>query len=212
MLGTMGMDPSIIDAASQCGVGLFGAISDQLVAEMGNWHLWVVVATSMAAGAFGGLIFELLSLQGNIEVCHKPDNEEQKIPYSYARGSHLLDLGIWARLIVGAGAALAVLLVISPTSVTQLLAITVVAGSAGTAVFRSLQDRLTAAIAQTNLLSIQEQAGQIEARLEELQDLLNQGERDMQRDANSAGIQQFQKLLDETRGMARLMTQARGRI
>ena len=99
-------------------------------------------------GGMGGVVYELLILQGNFEWPHPPDPDEitDKLPYAIPK--HLYDLGILARVIIGATAALAALLVLSPSSTTTLLATSLVAGSAGTSVFRSIQDRLLAALAQ----------------------------------------------------------------
>ncbi|MGA9755027.1 MAG: hypothetical protein WBV23_07775, partial [Desulfobaccales bacterium] len=96
----------------------------------------------------GGIVYELLILQGNIELPHKPDQDEITEKFPYAIPKFLFDLGIFARVIIGAAAALAALLVLTPTTATTLLATSLVAGSAGTSVFRSIQDRLLAALAQ----------------------------------------------------------------
>lgn len=68
--------------------------------------------------------------------------------FPYAVATYLFDLGIWARVIIGALAAVGALLVLSPATASALVATAVIAGSAGTSVFRSLQDRTLAALSQ----------------------------------------------------------------
>jgi hypothetical protein len=79
----------------------------------------------------------------------------------------MYDLGIWARVIIGALAAIAALLVFSPNTALELVAMAVVAGSAGTAVFRSLQDRLTTALAQADAANIRLTAAQMAGKVDE---------------------------------------------
>jgi hypothetical protein len=67
---------------------------------------------------------------------------------AYATSRNVTDLGIFAIIIIGAYAAVPAMVFIEPESVLILLAMSLVAGSAGTAVFRSLQDRLLIAITQ----------------------------------------------------------------
>ena len=105
--------------------------------------LWMVAAF----GAIGGVIYELIALHGNIEWPHK--TKETEVPeggFTHAQLPFLFDLGILARLIIGAAAALIVFWVLPVEQGIRLLAVSVIAGSAGTAVFRSLQDRLLAAL------------------------------------------------------------------
>lgn len=102
---------------------------------------------SVLWGAMGGLVYELILLKGGIELPHLPDASElpeEGLPHATAR--YLLDLGILSRLLIGAAAALAIFWVLPTRTGTALIATSLIAGSAGTAVFRSLQDRLVAAI------------------------------------------------------------------
>ncbi|MHB8069664.1 MAG: hypothetical protein ACYDIC_17360 [Desulfobaccales bacterium] len=111
-------------------------------------NLILVLLLTLVMGGVGGIVYELLILQGNLELPHKPDPEEITDKFPYAVPKFLFDLGIFARIIIGGAAALAALLVLTPVSTTNLLAISLVAGSAGTSVFRSMQDRLLTALAQ----------------------------------------------------------------
>lgn len=110
--------------------------------------LWLVVLLTITCGGLGGVVFELLNLQGNIERPHKPTDDELAAKLAYASRKHVIDLGIWARVIVGAAAAPPTMLFLRPETAFGLLAMSIVAGSAGTAVFRSLQERLLLAVAQ----------------------------------------------------------------
>jgi len=107
----------------------------------------ILLSLSAACGAVGGVVYELIVLQGNIEWPHRPTGDEMpEGGYVFANAKHLYDLGIIARLIVGAAAALAIYWVIPAEQGLKFFAVSVVAGSAGTAVFRSLQDRLLSAL------------------------------------------------------------------
>jgi len=123
---------------------------------------------TLVAGAVGGVVYELLILQGNIEFPHKPVEEEMTEKYPYAIGKYMYDLGILARVIIGALAAVAALLVLSPTTNFELLATAVVAGAAGTSVFRSMQDRLMAALAQKDAADTRARVDRMSAQVDEV--------------------------------------------
>jgi hypothetical protein len=127
-----------------------GLNPSEIAASLADSSFWLTLLMTLVAGAIGGLVYELLILQGNIEWPHKLTEEEMTEKFPYAIVKYMIDLGIWARVIIGAFAALASLLVLSSSISTTfgLLATAVVAGSAGTSVFRSIQDRLLAAMAQ----------------------------------------------------------------
>jgi hypothetical protein len=117
-----------------------------------NPKFYIVLLVMLIAGGIGGIIFELLNLEGNIERPHHAtmeDEFEEKLAYAIPK--NVTDLGIFARIIIGACAAVPVIVVIEPVNVLSLLAMSLVAGSAGTAVFRSLQYRFLLAITQQEL-------------------------------------------------------------
>jgi hypothetical protein len=116
--------------------------------SLDNPKFYVVLLVMLIAGGVGGIVFELLNLQGNIERPHAPSEDELAAKLAYATVGNVIDLGIFARIIIGASAAVPAMAFIKPESVLILLAMSLVAGSAGTAVFRSLQDRLLIAITQ----------------------------------------------------------------
>ena len=117
--------------------------------SLDNPKLYVVLLVMLIAGGVGGIVFELLNLQGNIELTHAPTEDEFAAKLAYATPKNVTDLGIFARIIIGACAAVPAMVVIEPpTSVLSLLAMSLLAGSAGTAVFRSLQERFLLALTQ----------------------------------------------------------------
>jgi len=116
--------------------------------SLDNPKFYVVLLVTLIAGGVGGIVFELLNLQGNIERPHAPSEDELAAKLAYATVDNVIDLGIFARIIIGAVAAVPAMVFVKPDSVLILLAMSLVAGSAGTAVFRSLQDRLLIAITQ----------------------------------------------------------------
>jgi len=129
--------------------------------------LWLVVLLTITCGGLGGVVFELLNLQGNIERPHKPTDDELAAKLAYASRKHVIDLGIWARVIVGAAAAPPAMLFLRPETAFGLLAMSVVAGSAGTAVFRSLQERLLLAVAQQGKVESETPAMKQNTKLDE---------------------------------------------
>ncbi len=129
---------------------------------------FLTLLTTLIAGAIGGIVYELLILQGNIETPHKLTEEEAAEKFPYAVFRYMYDLGIWARIIIGALAALAALLVLSPTTTFGLLATAVVAGSAGTSIFRSLQDRMLAVMAEKDAADTKDIADKQAAKVAEV--------------------------------------------
>ena len=116
--------------------------------SLDNPKFYVVLLVMLIAGGIGGIIFELLNLQGNIELPHAPTEDDFAAELAYATPPNVIDLGIFARIIIGACAAVPAMVWIAPKTVLTLLAMSLLAGSAGTAVFRSLQDRFLLAITQ----------------------------------------------------------------
>lgn len=136
-------------------------------AGFADLSFWVALVATLVAGAVGGVVYELLILQGNLELPHRPTENEVTEKYPYAIVNNLYDLGIWARVIIGALAAVAALLVLSPSTTFGLLATAVVAGSAGTSVFRSIQDRLSAAMARKDAADARATVGKLDAKVDE---------------------------------------------
>jgi hypothetical protein len=106
-----------------------------------EFRFWLTLTLVAGFGALGGVVAELLSLQGNIELPHRVKNPRLKRS-RLGDPRYMVDLGIISRLLLGATAALAVLSVYAPTSPTALVVTGLIAGSAATGVFRVAQARL----------------------------------------------------------------------
>jgi hypothetical protein len=145
---------------------------DTLWGDFADFRFWVLLLVTLIAGGVGGVAYELLILQGNLELPHRATPEEVKEAYPYAVVKNLVDLGVWARVVIGALAAVAALLVLAPDSMFGILSTAVIAGSAGTAVFRSLQERLSAALALKEAADTREIALRQNAKVEEVQEAL----------------------------------------
>lgn len=127
-------------------------------------------------GSLGGLVYELLRLQGNLELPHRysaedvPDDDEYRLA-PYAIGKWSVDVGFLARMFVGGMAALAVLLVISPPERLKFIAVVVIAGSAGASIFDTMRARLTASLAVADAADLRAKGDKIDAKLQELDTL-----------------------------------------
>jgi hypothetical protein len=146
--------------------------SGAVMAGMADWSFWGMLLVAAAFGMLGGLVYELLILQGNIELPHKPIKEELEQKYPYAAVANLRDWGIFARLIVGATAALALLLILPPQTPVALIATAIIAGSAGTAIFRSLQDRILATLAIKEASDTRAASAEAQMKVEQAQQTL----------------------------------------
>ena len=119
--------------------------------NLADCKFWMMIGIILGAGSFGGLVYELLNLQGNIELPHKPTDDDLAVKFAYAHPRHVIDLGVVARLLIGALAAPPAIAIVRPETAFALLATSAVAGSAGTLIFRALQDRLLVAVLQTGI-------------------------------------------------------------
>jgi hypothetical protein len=115
--------------------------TEQLAVGLVEARFWLTLSLVAGFGAMGGVVAELLSLQGNIELPHRVNRHRGKRT-RFAEAKHMVDLGIVSRLLLGATAALAVLSIYAPTSPTALVVTALIAGSAATGVFRIVQARL----------------------------------------------------------------------
>jgi hypothetical protein len=115
--------------------------TDRLGLALLEARFWFTLSLVAGFGALGGIVAELLSLQGNVELPHRPRARRARRS-RLADPRHTIDLGILARILLGATAALAVLSVYAPTSATALIVTALIAGSAATGVFRLVQARL----------------------------------------------------------------------
>lgn len=117
-------------------------------------------------GAIGGVMYELIALQGNIEWPHTSLEEEVPLDgFPHARIGFLYDLGILSRALIGAAAALAVFWIIPVEAGIKAVAVPILAGVSGTAVLRSLQDRLIAQIQTAKVKGLQNALAAIETTI-----------------------------------------------
>ncbi len=135
-----------------------------LIGQLCEPTFWRAVGITMLFGAIGGFVYELIALKGMVEWIHKPNEEEAK-DFPHATHKSVYDLGVFSRLVIGSTAALIALWVITPDSTLAWLAVAIVAGSAGTSVFQSLQDRLLAAIKSRQVLELKSDLKNVESQL-----------------------------------------------
>lgn len=116
-------------------------------------EFWMALGITVTAGILGGFVAELINLHGNIERPHKPSDDEWAVRAADTSGrdanyENVIDLGIVARLSIGGLAAPAAMVLLKPVSVFALFGTSVVAGSAGAAIFIALQERIKTVIAE----------------------------------------------------------------
>jgi hypothetical protein len=132
----------------------------QILKEWKEPRFWIFLLVIALFGAFGGVIYELLLFKGRFELPHKTDDFVSDPSFDGAIAKHLFDLGILGRMLIGAAAAVVVvwLLKFDAQGSLAVIAGSIIAGATGIAVFRSLQDRLLAALATRDLAKTQAQA------------------------------------------------------
>lgn len=132
---------------------------------------WVFLLVVAVFGALGGLVYELMTLRGRLEVPHKADDVAADEDLAGAVARYLYDMGLLGRMIIG---ALAAIVVVWPLELVEsgplaVISGSIVAGAAGIAVFRSLQDRLMAALATRELVKTQVRAAEQTRAVEEIE-------------------------------------------
>jgi len=132
---------------------------------LGQPEFRMVLLLAIVFGGLGGLVYELVILQGSVENPHKVD------------GAFTYDLGVWGRILMGSLAAIATLYVFSPEDAYKLIAVSVAAGASGSAVFKSLQSRLEAVISQHSLNTTHELIAEMGDRAAEATRALTRGGR-----------------------------------
>jgi hypothetical protein len=104
-------------------------------------RFWFTLSIVLICGAFGGSAYEVLLRGGAIELPHRVRPEDGKT-YTHAPAHTLIALGILGRAIVGAAAALTVLLVVAPSTAHSAIALSVTAGAAAPALIRLMRRQL----------------------------------------------------------------------
>lgn len=136
--------------------------------EGGGWPLLALV---FLFGALGGLVAELMTLRGRIELPHRTEGNEVADDLEGAMAAFLVDLGVFARMFIGGAAGLVVLWTLEPDPADPIavIASAILAGAAGGAVFETLRNRLDAALAETNLARSQELMSQTTEKLDQIE-------------------------------------------
>jgi hypothetical protein len=106
---------------------------------------WLTILVALAGGAFGGISYEVLLRGGAIELPHRVRADNPGRAYTHAPAENLIALGIVGRALVGAAAAMTVLLVIEPGNGHLSIALSVTSGAAAPAVIRLMRRQLLAA-------------------------------------------------------------------
>jgi hypothetical protein len=121
-----------------------GGLDTRLLADtMTTGDFRLVLALTLIFGGLGGLVYELMVLQGSVEQ-----------PHRVKEGGWVYDLGVIGRMLMGAMAAVAALFAISPED------------------FKSLQARVEAMVAQQAVVQAQETTTQIAEKAEQMADAL----------------------------------------
>jgi hypothetical protein len=128
-------------------LGFFDGEIKDLATGLGEPNLWLTLGVVALFGALGGVVAELLSLHGNIELPHRHQLDPKKLREHRRRSKlahpeHEIDLGIVSRILLGSTAAIASLALYVPPNSMMLVAYALIAGSAATGVFRLVQGRM----------------------------------------------------------------------
>lgn len=142
-----------------------------VVKAWGDPFFWIFLLVVAAFGALGGLVYELMTLRGRLEMPHRADDVAADEDLSGAVARYLYDMGLLGRMIIGALAAIVVVWPLELVASGPLAVISgsIIAGAAGIAVFRSLQDRLMAALATRELVKVQVRAAEQTRAVEEIE-------------------------------------------
>jgi hypothetical protein len=182
-----------------------------LASGFGDWEFWVTILATLIAGAAGGVVYELITLQGNIEIYHKLDEDEiAALLSSSVKAKFLIDFGIWARVIIGALAALSVLFVFSPPTTIALISMAVIAGSAGSAIFGALQDRLKALLAIESKEEMGERIDDIEVKINMVLEIIQKQKKTQQSPSGSKTILPPGPDLKSLESIEQLLFEAKG--
>jgi len=134
-----------VTAAGMHAVGLSTELDTTTLATgLLESHLWLTLSVAALFGAMGGVVAELLSLRGHVELPHRARRISTNKRAHLADPQYEVDLGIVSRMLLGAAAGMALLAVYAPTNPTSLVVNALIAGSAATGVLRLVQRRMLA--------------------------------------------------------------------
>jgi hypothetical protein len=115
-------------------------------------NLWdnawgATLALILGFGALGGLVVDLIAVGGSVEWPHRRARQELTYLPRHRSARHVVDLGVVARMLIGATAAVLATPLVAPPTMLGLLTMAAVAGSAGSAISRTMQDRVLVSVA-----------------------------------------------------------------
>jgi hypothetical protein len=111
--------------------------------EFSSLRFWLTLSVMLLAGAFGGIAYELLLRKGAIELPHRATRRCVTRRRSPAPAETMIVLGTLGRALVGAAAAMTVLLVVTPSTAQAAIALGVTAGAGAPATIRLMKKQLT---------------------------------------------------------------------
>jgi len=117
----------------------------------------VVLLITAFCGGLGGLVYELLMSQGRVEL-----------PHTDPEARFFSDWGVGGRVFIGAAAAIVAIFFIVPQDAMRLVAISIIAGSTGSAIFKTIQVRVEAMLNQQQLFETENklrQAGELASQV-----------------------------------------------
>ena len=118
--------------------------TDALATGLRESSMWITLGMAAVFGGLGGVVAELLSLHGHIEVPHRVRRGPAHETDALSNPRYEVDLGILSRLVLGAAAGVALLALYAPPNATALVVNALIAGSAATGFLRLVQGRLLA--------------------------------------------------------------------
>jgi hypothetical protein len=130
------------------GMNAIGLTTDVHTVALANGlvegSLWMTLGMAALFGGLGGVVAELLSLHGHIEVPHRVRRGTSARRARLSNPRYEVDLGILSRLVLGGAAGVALLALYAPPNATALVVNALIAGSAATGFLRLAQGRLLA--------------------------------------------------------------------
>ena len=112
-----------------------------VASELETPDCWFTLVVILLFGAFGGFCYELLLRKGTIELPHRVRPNTGRV-FTHAAAKDLFALGVVGRMLVGAAAAVGVLVMVSPSSAQAAAGLAVTSGASAPALIRLLRKQL----------------------------------------------------------------------
>jgi hypothetical protein len=103
---------------------------------------WFAFAMTVAFGAFGGLVYELLLRQGTLELPHRVTTQAEMAQHTHAPAHTLIKVGTLGRGVVGATAAVIVISIVPVGTPHAAAAVALTAGAAAPTLIRLVRKHL----------------------------------------------------------------------